>query len=471
MLPILPLIVLIPLAFIIPLLIIDERHSFSIAIASSVIVFLLSMYASYSSLNSGFGALAISYTYLPSLGINASFQLTGYSNIFLVLSTIVLLCTSVCAGAFIKESYRAYNMLFLLIEASSLGIFLSGSLFTFFCFWELAEVAMFFVIYVFGGFERRYAAIKFFVYSMVASLCLLLGIMVIYTGLPTRTFDIASIIAQSASIPQSAQFAAMLLMLLAFFIKMPVFPFHMWLEGAQSEAPATGGMLQAGILLKFGAYGFLLMLLMLPVASHYAKYLAVLFGFSALYCSLIAVRQSDLKRLSAYLGMVGTGIAAMGLVSLNAPGIAGGLYLLLGQGILSSMLFLIAGAVDESYGTPLFGKIRGVMNSMPYLAYSFIFCAFAFLGLPLTSGFIGYILSATGSFKAYGIAGIVPLAAVALAGAFMFFAIEKAFVTASDFTEPYESARREVYLSIGMLALATTILGVVPGLLLGQLAL
>jgi NADH-quinone oxidoreductase subunit M len=460
-----------PVAFMVPLLLAGERHSLRIATASSAVVFLLSMYALYLGAHGGFGALSFSYAYLPSLGISASFQLTGYSGAFLVLSAIVLLCASICAGAFVKESHRIYGLLFLLAEASALGLFLSGSLFMFFAFWELGDIAMFFMIHVFGGLERRHAAIKFLVYSTVASLALLLGIIVICANVPTPTFDISSIVSQSASIPQGAQFAAMILLLLAFLIKMPVFPFHSWLESAQSEAPATAGMLQSGMLLKAGAYGLILLLLMLPLASTYAKYLAVIFGFSALYASLVAIRQSNLKRIAAYVGMVGTGVAAIGLVSLNPVGTAGGVYLLLGQGLASAMLFLVSGAVDESYGTPLFEKVRGVMDSMPSLAYSFIFCAFAFIGLPLTGGFVGYLLSASGAFKAYGIAVIVPLAAVALSGAFLFLVVEKSFAASAGFTEPFESPRRVVYVAAGILACATVVLGILPGLLLAPLGL
>ena len=187
MFPLLPLLVLIPVAFIIPVLLAGERHSLKIATLSSAIVFLLTLYVFYVSANSGLVALSFSYAYLPSLGINVNFQLTGYSGIFLVLSAVVLLSASVCAGSFVKESHRIYGVLFLLTEASALGIFLSGSLFLFFAFWELCDVAMFFMIHVFGGQERRYAAIKFLIYSTVASLALLLGIMVIYANVPDAT--------------------------------------------------------------------------------------------------------------------------------------------------------------------------------------------------------------------------------------------------------------------------------------------
>ena len=202
MFPLLPAIVLIPLLFIIPLFALNKRHSFRIALASSMIVFLLVASASYIGLTSGFGALFFSHEYLLPFGISLSLQITQYTNVFLVMSAIVLLAAAIVASGFIKESARIYNFLFLLVESSAIGLFLLGKIFMFYVFWELSEIAMFFIIYLFGGFDRRYAAIKFIVYSIVAS-SLLIGIMVIYSNVPMHTFDIASIASQSAAIPAS----------------------------------------------------------------------------------------------------------------------------------------------------------------------------------------------------------------------------------------------------------------------------
>ncbi len=471
MFPILPLIVLVPLLFIIPLFAFNERHSFKIALASSIIVFLLSAYASYIGLSSGFGFLSFSQGYIRSLGIDVSLQVTQYSNIFLVMSAIVLLAASIVAGVFIKESGRIYNFLFLLVESSAIGLFLSGSLFLFYVFWELSEVAMFFIIYLFGGFDRRYAAIKFMVYSIVASLSLLIGIMVIYANVPAHTFDIASIISQSATIPASAQLAAMLLLVFAFLIKIPVFPFHTWLPDAHTEAPTTGSMVLAGILLKFGTYGLLLMLMMLPISLTYANYLAVLFGFSALYGAIVAIRQTNLKRLIAYTSVVEMGIASLGLASLSAFGTAGALYALLSHGIVISLMFLLTGMIDESFGTLVIERIKGVLKSFPALAYSFMFGTFAVAGIPLTSGFIGDLFIFSGTFKAYGVSGIIPLAALVLLGAYLFYILEKSFLNVSAAVEPYQNPRKIAYVAVGLLVAATLLFGVLPSLLLSPFAI
>ena len=453
-----------------PLLLLKERHSFKIALASSVLVFLLSAYASYAGLAGGFGALSFSQSYIPSLGIDLSLQLTQYSNIFLVLSSVVLLAASLVADGFIKESGRIYNLLFLLLESSVIGLFLSGSLFLFYVFWELSEVAAFFIIYIFGGFDRRYAAIKFIVYSAVASLCLLIGIMLVYGGVPTHTFDIASIMSQSASIPAAAQLPAVLFLALAFLIKMPSFPFHSWLPDAYTEAPTPGSMVLAGILSKSAAYGLLLMLLLLPLSLTYANYLAVLFGFSALYAAMVALRQPNLKRLTAYASMVGMGIASMGLASSNAFGTAGALYALLGSGVAVSLMFLVSGAIDESFGTPLLERIKGLLKDLPALAYSFMFSTFAVVGIPLTAGFVGYLLVFSGAFKAYGFMGMIPMAAIVILGASLFYVMEKSFLNVSSAVEPYKNPRKSVYVAIGLLAAATLLFGLLPSLLLSPFA-
>jgi NADH-quinone oxidoreductase subunit M len=462
--------VLIPIPFAISLFAFNERRSFRIALASSVVVFLLVAYVAYLGLSSGFGALSFSQGYIPSLGISLSLQLTQYSVIFLVMSAIVLLSASIVAGGFVKESGRIYNLLFLLLESSALGLFLSGSLFLFYVFWALGEAAMFFMIYVSGGFDRRYAAIKFMVYSIVASLSLLVGLMVIYANVPTHTFDLVSIISQAASIPASAQFVAMLLLAFAFLIKIPAFPFHGWLPDACTEAPAPSSMVLAGVMPAFAAYGLLLMFTLLPESLAYANYFAVLFGFSALYCAIVAIRQSNLKRLMAYAGAMGMGIASLGLASMNAFGAAGALYLLLSRGIIISLMFLVAGALDESFGIIALERIKGVMKSFPALSYSFMFGVFAFVGMPLTSGFIGYLLVFSGAFSAYGVLGIVPIAAIALLGAYLFYVLEKSFLSVSAAVEPNQNPRKSVYLAMGFLIAATLLFGVMPSLLLSSFA-
>ncbi len=470
MLPFLAFIVFLPFLFIIPLLFLPERHSFAVSIVSSLLVLLAVLAASAYGLTQGFPSLSFQQGYIQSIGVNLDLELTKYSNIFMVMSAIVLLAAAIVAKSFIKESQRIYNLLFLLVSGSALGVFLSGNLFLFYVFFEISEISMFFIIYVFGGYDRRYAAIKFLIYSIAASLLLLIGILVIYAGLPTGTFTITSIISQSASLPASSQLIALVLLAIAFMIKIPSFPFHSWLPDAHTEAPTTGSMILAGVLLKFGGYGLLLMFLLLPAASSYALPLAAVFGFSALYSSMVAIRQAHLKRLIAYTSIVDMGIASLGIASLVPFGIAGGLYAMLSHGIVISLLFMIVGAVDEAYGTMLVARLKGIVKSIPLLAYGFIFGVFALIGIPLTAGFVGDLLVFIGAFAAYSIWGVVPLAAVLIIGAFLFFVAERAFLSTSKASEPYTTPGLDIKVSMALLFISAVLLGIVPSLLLSPFA-
>ncbi len=470
MFPLLLLSVLLPFLFVIPLLVLPERHSFNVALVSSIAVFFAVIGSAYVGLTSGFAPLSFSQTYIQTLGITFSLALTQYSNIFAVMAAIVILASALVARSFIKESQRIYGLLFLLVSGSVLGVFFAGSLFLFYIFFEISEISMFFIIYIFGGYDRRYAAIKFLIYSLAASLLLLLGILVIYSGLPAHTFEIASVISQAGTMPQSLQLLALVLLGTAFLIKIPVFPFHSWLPDAHTEAPTTGSMILAGILLKLGGYGLLLVFLMLPIASSYALPLAVLFGISALYSALVAMRQAHLKRMIAYTSIVDMGIASLGIASLTRVGIVGGIYAMLSHGIAISLLFLIVGTLDEVYGTMLVAKIKGVVKNFPSLAYGFVFGTFALVGIPLTSGFVGDLLVFIGAFSAYSAGGVVPLAAVLIIGALFFLVIERAFFSASKAIEPFSSPGIDIKAAMVFLAISTITLGIAPFLLLAPFA-
>lgn len=465
------LMVFLPFLLIIPLFLISEKKAFDLSLLSSAIIFILSLLAAYIGLSQGFGQLSVQLGYIQALGIDLSLELNKYSNILMIMTSLVLLATAIVAKRFIKESRRMYNMLFLLISGSALGVFLAGNLFFFYIFWELSDVSMFFIIYVFGGYDRRYAAIKYIIYSIIASLFLLTGMMVIYSGVPSHTFSIEGIILQSSSIPQSIQLLALILLLTACLIKMPSFPFHSWLPDSATEAPTTGSMVLAGILLKFGGYGMLLMFLMLPIASTYASYMAALLGFSAVYGAFVAMRQSNLKKVIAYTSMIEMGIASLGIASMNTFGIAGGLYVMLNNGLIVPFLFLIVGAVDESYKTLLIARLSGIVKNFPFVTYALLFGVFAFIGIPLTSGFIGYLLVFIGAVSAYGTLAFVPLAAILLIGAFLFLILERAFFNSSKAVEPFSNPEMEISYAAVLLSASTIFLGILPFLLLSPFAL
>ncbi|MCL4364983.1 MAG: NADH-quinone oxidoreductase subunit M [Candidatus Marsarchaeota archaeon] len=467
MLPILPLIILIPFAAIAAELMMDRHHSYQISFVASLASFLLVAFTVYYAYVHGSASLSFSSMYVPSLNLHFSLQVTELSLMLLLMTSIVFLAASVVGKYFIGSKKRMYNIIFLVSEGASLGVFVSANLFLFYVFWEIAEIMFFFIIFLYGGYNRRYASIKFIIYSLFSSLLLLIGIMLLYSSITPHTFNINGIIAAGGSISASTQTIILALLLVSFLIKMPVFPFHGWLPDAHTEAPTTGSMILAGVLLKFGGYGLFLMLLMLPIASHYAPYLFVVFLLSTVYSAFACMTQSNIKRLIAYTSITDMGIVGIGLSAMNTFGYNGGFYAMFNHGIAIALLFLIAGTLDHLYGTLEIDRIKGVIKNFPALSYLFIIGTFTAVGIPLTSGFVADLLLFFGSVKAFGIFGVLPLAGILIIGAALFWVIERTFMNSSTAVEPYNPLDRNVVAS-GVFLIATAILfGILPFILLG----
>lgn len=465
--PILPLLVLVPFAAAAAVLAADAKHAYGIALAASAACLILAVLALASYYAYGAQSLSFSTLYISQLNIDLGFAATGPTIALVLMTSIVFMAASMVGKYFIREKERAYGFMFLVAEAASLGVFAASNLFFLYVFWEIAEIMVFFIIFMYGGYNRRYASIKFIVYSLISSLLLLIGIMLLYSSVTPHTFSISAIIASAGSISPSIQLLVLLLFAASFMIKMPVFPLHTWLPDAHTEAPTTGSMILAGVLLKFGGYLLLLTFLMLPIASHYAPYLFVLFLFSAVYSGLACMAQTNIKRLIAYTSITDMALVGVGLSSMTALGTIGAVYFMLSHGIAISLLFLVAGTIDELYGTLEIGKIKGVVKNYASLAYLFVIGVFGAIGLPLTAGFVADILTFIGSVAAYGTFGVLPLAGVFLIGAALFWVVERMFMSSSSATEPYGAMDRSVIASGALLLAASIVLGVLPLLLIG----
>lgn len=459
----LPIIILIPFLAATLLNFLDVRRAHSVSLIASAAVLALTLAAVALAYINGTQSLGFSYSYIPALSVQFDVQFTSLTLMLTLMTAIVFFSASLVGEYFIEKS-RLYNMLFLLAEGASIGVFLAGNLLLLYLFWEISEVMMFFIIFVFGGYDRRYAAIKFIVYSLASSLLLLIAVLLLYSS--TSSFSIATIAKASTTIPHAVQLLVLVLFALSFMIKAPVFPFHSWLPDAHTEAPTMGSMILAGVLLKFGGYGFLLMFLLLPVAHSYALYFAVLFGFSSIYSAFAALRQRNLKRMIAYTSILDMGIVALGAAASGVIGDSGSIYAMLSHGIAISILFLVAGTVDELYGTLDITKISGVMSRFPTISYLFVAGVFAIIGLPLTAGFVGDILVFIGAFASFGMIGLAPLVGIIVIGAALFWTFERVFLRTSRITVPYRIPDNTIMYSLAFLMVSTILAGMLPFLLI-----
>ncbi len=461
----LPILLLIPFISALVAYAAGDKHSYAVSLIASSILFIFVIFLLYQIHLSGLSSLSFSVKYIPGLNAGFSLQLTEYTVILLVMLAIVFLAASIVGNYFVgRENGRLYNTIFLFVEGGALGVFLSSNLLLFYIFWEMSEVMVFLLIFIFGGYDRKYASIKFILYSIMSSLLILIGIMLLYSA--TGTFNILSIISKSAGIAATTQLGIMVLFLIGFMIKFPIFPLHSWLPDAYSESSTPTAMVLAGALSKFGGYGLILTVLLLPVMRHYAVYLAAFAGFSAIYAAFVALRQTHIKRLIAYTSMADVGIIAIGIAAANTLGISGALYGMLSHGIAISILFLLIGGIEKIYGTAEINRLTGLVKNVPQITYMFLIGVLITIGTPLTTGFVADLLIFFGSFAAFGINGLIPIFAIIIVAAYLFWTMEKVFFKVRSVREPYYAIGRSVIYAGILLILFSIFFGVLPSILM-----
>ncbi|MCL5117259.1 MAG: NADH-quinone oxidoreductase subunit M [Candidatus Marsarchaeota archaeon] len=432
----------------------------STGIALAVSLFLLAyLYAGHSS------AINASIPFISSLNINFEMGINPISFALFMMSSIVLFATSL-AGNVHRIRQKATQFLIVLFQLASAGLFLSLNLFIFFIFWDIGVIAMFFFINSLGSESRKSAAMKFLIYEILASSLLLFGILVIYFYTPVHSFNISTIIANSSLIPAGEQTAIFALLFIAFIINMPVFPFHLWLPDAHTEAPTQGSMLLSGILTKFGGFGVILLFEMLPISKTFGNYIAALAVISAFYSVLAMMKQDDIKRVIAYSTITEMAIVLFGISEFSSFGLYGGVYAMLSHGLLIAMLFLGAGSIEVIFNTRNIHILKGIVKNARLVAYSLLAGVFIMLGLPLSSAFIADLLIFIGAVSAFGIAGIAPLLALLLVGAFLYLIISKSFMSTGKYTRAVGSIRIEQRIAFCILLLFIFIFGAFPFIML-----
>ncbi|MGB9709947.1 MAG: NADH-quinone oxidoreductase subunit M [Thermodesulfovibrio sp.] len=365
------------------------------------------------------------HLWIPQWGIKYSLGVDGISVLFILLSSLLtILCVTVSWKEIDKKIKEFYAAL-LLTHAAMIGVFMSLDIFLFYIFWEAMLIPMYLIIGVWGGPRRIYSAIKFFLYTFVGSVLMLVGILVLYFH--TGTSDILTLM--KIPYPYKMQLWLFWAFFAAFAVKVPMWPVHTWLPDAHTEAPTAGSVILAGILIKMGAYGFLRFNLpMFPEATLAMKpFMMILSVIAIIYGALICLVQKDLKRLIAYSSVSHMGFVTLGIFALNQQGIQGGILQMLNHGIVTGALFLCVGIVYQRTHTRQIAHYGGVATVMP--AYSAFFMAFtlASIGLPGTNGFIGEFLILLGAFKAWKLMCVFAATALIIGAAYMLWLYQRVF--------------------------------------------
>jgi NADH-quinone oxidoreductase subunit M len=381
-----------------------------------------------------------SHSWIPSIGVNYDLGIDGVALLLILLTTLLGVLAFLSSWSAIHEREKEYYIFLLLLQTGMLGVFVAMDFFLFYVFWEVMLVPMYFLIGIWGGSRKLYAAIKFFLYTLAGSVLMLLGILALYffnaggllgwqgLGNPA-TFSILQFHQIGHLIPKDLQIWIFLAFFVGFAIKVPMFPFHTWLPDAHVEAPTAGSVILAGVLLKMGTYGFIRFSLpILPDATReLLPWMAGLSIIGIIYGALVAMAQKDMKKLVAYSSVSHLGFVMLGLFALNGPGINGAVLQMINHGLSTGALFLLVGVIYERRHTRLIAEYGGLSAVMPLYATVFLIITMSSIGLPTLNGFVGEFTILVGAFNRVWWWALLAALGIVLGAAYMLWMYQRVF--------------------------------------------
>ncbi len=430
---ILTLVTFFPLMGIILLLFVPKTRHDTIKAVSFIVAFInllwsIWMYAMFDPVASGM-QFEVNIPWVSGFGIHYHLGIDGISLLLIMLTTILSTIVMISSWNAIKTGVKGYFISMLLLETGMIGVFVSLDLFLFYVFWEAMLIPMYFIIGVWGGPRKIYAAIKFVLFTMFGSLLMLVALLYLffmyhgYTG--EYTFDMLKM--YEMPIPLGAQTYIFLAFALAFAIKVPIWPFHTWLPDAHVEAPTAGSVILAGVLLKMGTYGFIRICLpMFPEATlQFVPLISILAIIGIIYGALVAMVQRDVKSLVAFSSVSHLGFVMLGMFALNLQGMEGSVIQMINHGISTGALFLIVGMIYERRHTRMIADFGGLSKSMPVFSTFFMIVTLSSIGLPFTNGFVGEFLILLGTFASNKVYAILGATGVILAACYMLWMLQR----------------------------------------------
>ena len=372
----------------------------------SVLAFILSLFLYFGfDLSKADFQFTYKFSWIPNLNVSYHVGIDGISLLLILLTTFITPLTLISSWSSIQKKVKEFTFFMLMLEVGMLGVFMSLDLFLFYVFWEVMLIPMYFIIGIWGGDRRIYASVKFFIYTMFGSLLMLVAIiwLAVYASGPLGHFstDLVELYSVGPTVPRTIQLYMFLAFAFSFAIKVPLFPLHTWLPDAHVQAPTAGSVILAAVLLKMGTYGLIRFCLPLfpQAAVYFAPAISVLAVIGIIYGALVAMVQTDMKKLVAYSSVAHLGFVVLGIFAMTAESMQGAVIQMVNHGLSTGALFLLVGVLYERTHTRAIAEYGGIAKLVPIYAVALMIASLSSIGLPGLNGFVGEFLILLGSFK------------------------------------------------------------------------